>query len=120
MCHFLRTSPPPDANSVVLAEALLDSYGRTDFPRLARLRRRLDVARHKSTATYLNGAEGMRELGQRPQLPWHPAMLIPANLLTHGAAIVSPRVRAALERRGDERIRRQITRYSRGAVTPLA
>ena len=120
MYHFLRTSPPPDANSVVLAESLLDSYGHTDFPRFARLRQRLDVARHKSTGTYLHGYEGMRELGQKPQVPWYPALLIPLNLVTHGAAIVSPKVRTALERRGYERIRRQITRYSRGAVTPLA
>lgn len=120
MYHFLRTSPPPDHNSVVLAEALLDSYGHTDFPRFARLRRRLDVARHRATATYLNGPAGMRELGQRPALPWYPAVLIPANLLAHGAAVVSPKVRGALERRGYRRIRRQITRYSRGTVTPLA
>ena len=120
MYHFLRTSPPPDQNSVVLAEALLESYGLTDFPRLPALRRRLDVARHRSTATYLNGLSGIRELGQRPALPWYPALLIPLNLVAHGAAAVSPRVRGALERRGYQRIRRQITRYSRGAVEPLA
>lgn len=120
MYHFLRTSPPPDHNSVVLAQALLDSYGLTDFPRFAGVRRRLDVARHRATATYLNGPAGMRELGQRPALPWYPAVLIPANLLAHGAAVVSPQVRGALERRGYQRIRRQISRYSRGTVEPLA
>lgn len=120
MYHFLRTSPPPDHNSVVLAQALLDSYGLTDFPRAAGVRRRLDVARHRATATYLNGPAGMRELGQRPAFPWYPALLIPANLLVHGAALVSPTVRDALERRGHRRIRRQITRYSRGSVEPLA
>ncbi|MGW8590341.1 oxygenase MpaB family protein [Dietzia sp. NPDC055877] len=120
MYHFLRTSPPPDQNSVILGRALLDSYGHTDFPRLPTLRRRLDVARHRATATYLNGPAGMRELGQRPAVPWYPALLIPANLAAHGAALVSPKARHALERRGYHRIRRQITRYSRGAVTPLA
>lgn len=120
MYHFLRTSPPPDQNSVVLAEALLDSYGHTDFPRLPTLRRWLDVARHRATATYLNGPTGMRELGQRPAAPWYPVLLIPANLAIHGAALVSPRVRDVLERRGSRRIRRQIIRYSRGAVSPLA
>lgn len=120
MYHFLLTSPPPDPNSVVLARALLDSYGGTEFPRFARLRQRLDVARHRATATYLNGPAGMRELGQRPALPWYPVLLIPANLAVHGAAMVSPRVRSALERRGYRRIRRQIVRYSRGAVEPLA
>ncbi|WP_314036628.1 oxygenase MpaB family protein [Dietzia sp. CH92] len=119
MYHFLRTSPPPDANSVVLAGSLLDSYGMTEFPRLAPLRRRVEVARHRATATYLNGPAGMRELGQRPAVPWYPAVIIPANALVHGAALVSPRVRRALERRGDRRIRRQITRYSRGTVQPL-
>src|SRR5699024_10442917 len=78
-----------------------------------------DIARHRSIATYLNGPAGMRELGLRPALPWFPALVIPANLLLHGAATVSPRVRVAVERRGDRRIRRQIARYSRGAVTPL-
>ncbi|WP_216694552.1 oxygenase MpaB family protein [Dietzia psychralcaliphila] len=120
MYHFLRTSPPPDANSAVLAQALLESYGLTDFPRLATARRRFDVARHRSIATYLNGPAGMRELGQRPALPWYPALLIPVNLVTHSAAAVSPTVRSALERRGYRRIRRQIARYSRGAVEPLA
>ncbi|MDV8000028.1 oxygenase MpaB family protein [Rhodococcus sp. IEGM 1408] len=120
MYHFLRTSPPPDANSAVLATSLLESYGLTDFPRFPRVRRGLDVARHKSTATYLNGVAGMRELGQRPTLPWYPALLIPMNLASHGAAAVSPRVRTALERRGDQRIRRQIVRYSRRTVAPLA
>lgn len=120
MYHFLCTSPPPDDNSVVLAESLLESYGMTDFPRLATLRRRLDVARHRATATYLNGPAGMRELGQRPALPWYPAVIIPANALVHGVAAVSPRVRWALERRGDRRIRRQIARYSRGTVQPIA
>ncbi|MFN3339390.1 MAG: oxygenase MpaB family protein [Dietzia sp.] len=120
MYHFLRTSPPPDANSVVLAEALLESYGLTDFPRLATVRRRLDVARHRSIATYLNGPAGMRELGQRPALPWYPALLIPVNLVTHGVAAVSPTVRGTLERRGYVRIRRQIARYSRRTVEPLA
>lgn len=119
MYHFLRTSPPPDQNSEVLAEALLDSYGRSDYPRCAALRRRLDVARHRSTATYLNGPAGMRELGQRPALPWYPALLIPANLLVHGVAAISPTARRSLERRGDRRIRRQIVRYSRGTVEPL-
>ncbi|MGF0226964.1 oxygenase MpaB family protein [Dietzia natronolimnaea] len=120
MYHFLRTSPPPDANSAVLAEALLESYGLSDFPRFAPVRRRLDVARHRSLATYLNGVAGMRELGQRPALPWYPALVFPANLVTHGAAAVSPRLRTALEARGYRRIRRQITRYSRGTVAPLA
>ncbi|MFN3601765.1 MAG: oxygenase MpaB family protein [Dietzia sp.] len=120
MYHFLRTSPPPDANSVVLAEALLESYGLTDFPRFATVRCRLDVARHRSIATYLNGPAGMRELGQRPALPWYPALLIPVNLVTHGVAAVSPTVRRALERRGYRRIRRQIARYSRRTVEPLA
>ena len=120
MYHFLRTSPPPDANSAVLAGSLLESYGLTDFPRSTRVRRRLEVARHRSTATYLNGLAGMRELGQRPALPWYPALLFPANVVTHGAAAVSPRVRAAMERRGYRRIRQQITRYSRGTVEPLA
>lgn len=63
MCHFLRTSPPPDENSVVLAEALLDPYGMTDFPRLAALRRRLDIARHRATAAYLNGPPGCGSSG---------------------------------------------------------
>ncbi|MBB1030900.1 DUF2236 domain-containing protein, partial [Dietzia sp. SLG310A2-38A2] len=120
MYHFLRTSPPPDANSAVLAEALLESYGLTDFPRFAPARRRLDVARHRSTATYLNGPAGMRELGQRPALPWYPALLIPVNLVTHAVAAMSPTVRGALERRGYDRIRRQIVRYSRRTVEPLA
>ena len=104
---------------MVLAGSLLDSYGMTEFPRLAPLRRRVEVARHRATATYLNGPAGMRELGQRPAVPWYPAVIIPANALVHGAALVSPRVRRALERRGDRRIRRQITRYSRGTVQPL-
>lgn len=120
MYHLLRTSPPPGDDSVVLAESLLASYGFTDFPRFAGLRRRVDIARHRSTATYLNGPAGMLELGQRPALPWYPALLIPANLLVHGAAAVSPRVRGALERRGYHRIRRQISRYSRGTVSPPA
>ena len=119
MYHFLRTSPPPDGDSRVLAESLLASYGGTEFPHAAALRGRLDIARHRSIATYLNGPAGMRELGLRPALPWFPALVIPANLLLHGAATVSPRVRVAVERRGDRRIRRQIARYSRGAVTPL-
>ncbi|WP_162534018.1 oxygenase MpaB family protein [Dietzia lutea] len=120
MYHFLRISPPPDDNSVVLAESLLESYGMTGFPRLATLRRQLDVARHRAIATYLNGLAGMRELGQQPAVPWYPAVIIPANALAHGAAAVSPRVRWALERRGDRRIRRQIARYSRGTVQPIA
>lgn len=120
MYHFLRTSPPPDNNSVMLADSLLGSYALTDFPRFAGLRRRVDVARHRSTATYLNGPAGMRELGQRPALPWYPAVVIPANLVLHGVAAVSPWARRALERRGDRRIRRQIVRYSRGTVWPLA
>lgn len=120
MYHFLLTSPPPDANSRVLAGSLLESYGGTEFPRFRALRGRLDIARHRSIATYLNGLAGMRELGQRPALPWFPALMIPANLLLHGAAAVSPPVREAVERRGDRRIRRQIRRYSRGTVEPLA
>ena len=119
MYHFLRTSPPPDHNSVTLAQSLLDSYGRTDYPYFAGLRRRAEVARHRSTATYLNGPAGMRELGQRPAPPWYPLVIIPANLLVHGLAVVSPTARRALEQRGDRRIRRQIVRYSRGAVQPL-
>lgn len=120
MYHFLSTSPPPDEDSQVLAGALLESYGGTEFPFLATLRRRVDLARHRSIATYLNGPAGMRELGQSPALPWYPVVMAPANLLLHGAAVLSPRVRGALERRGDARIRRQIRRYSRGAVEPLA
>lgn len=53
-------------------------------------------------------------------MPWYPALVFPANLVTHGAAAVSPRLRTALEARGYRRIRRQITRYSRGTVAPLA
>lgn len=120
MYHFLRTSPPPDENSVVLAEALLESYGLADFPRWTPARRRIEVARHRSTATYLNGPAGMRELGQRPALPWYPAVLFPVNALTHSAALISPTLRGALDRRGYRRIRRRIVSYSRGSVEPLA
>ena len=119
MHNFLVTSPPPGPESVELAESLLASYGLTSYRRFARVRRRLEVARHRSTATYLNGPAGMEELGQKPALPWYPALVVPANLLVHGAAMFSPAVRGALERRGDRRIRRQIARYSRGAVEPL-
>lgn len=120
MYHYLSTSPPPDENSQVLAGALLESYGGSTYPRFRRLRQRLDVVKHRSIASYLNGRAGMRELGQRPALPWYPLVLIPGNLIIHGAAAVSPRVRGMLERRGYARIRRQIRHYSRGAVEPLA
>lgn len=119
MYHFLLTSPPPDAHSAELAESLLGSYALTAYERWPAVRRRVEVARHRSAATYLNGAAGMRELGQRPAPPWYPAVLIPANLVAHGVAAVVPAARVALERRGYRRIRRQITRYSRGSVDPL-
>ena len=119
MYHFLLTSPPPGPESVELADSLLASYGLTAYPRLARVRRRLELARHRSTATYLNGPAGMTELGQRAAAPWYPLLVIPANLLAHTAAAFSPAWRERLERRGDRRIRRQIARYSRGTVAPL-
>src|SRR5699024_12254959 len=98
MYHFLRTSPPPDGASRVLAESLLASYGGTELPHAAALRGRLDIARHRSIATYLNGPAGMREPGLRPALPRFPARVLPAHRLLHCAPPVPPRLPAAVGR----------------------
>ncbi len=106
--HLISHDPGPDENSRVLARALVDSQA--DVPG-GRWRGRLAREVGLSSATFLNGRAGMRELGLPARPPWYPALRIPTNLVWTHVVGRLPGGDGLLVRRGrrgrDRRVRLQ-------------
>ena len=92
--QLLAHDPPPDANSVALARALIDSG--VPEPR----------GRALSTATWLLGPAALRDLGLPPRLPWYGLWRAAVNLpVTHLAGRL-PGGRRRLLTRAERHLRR--------------
>lgn len=106
--HFLANDPPPDANSVALARALI---GMTDGTVTRRWRRAFERERALSVSTWLLGRRAMRDLGLPYRPGWYGLARIAANLLiSHGRGRL-PGGRAALLVRSERQAQSQFARW---------
>ncbi|WP_436536476.1 oxygenase MpaB family protein [Actinoplanes sp. HUAS TT8] len=110
--HFLSFDPPPDANSVALARALIamtDEFSTGG-------RRVYERERALSVSAWLLGPSAMRDLGLPWRPPWYGVTRVAANLLvSHGLGRL-PGGRARLLARGERQAEAQFARW--GAALP--
>ncbi|GAA4972592.1 oxygenase MpaB family protein [Actinoplanes utahensis] len=105
--HFLANDPPPDANSVALARALI---GMTDDV-TSGWRRTYERERALSVSCWLLGRAAMRDLGLPYRPPWYGLARIAANLLvSHGLGRL-PGGRARLLARSERQAHTQFRRW---------
>ncbi|BCY08151.1 oxygenase MpaB family protein [Actinoplanes sp. L3-i22] len=110
--HFLAHDPPPDANSVALARALITMTDEVTHG----WRRRYERERALSVSTWLLGRAAMRDLGLPHRPPWYGLSRLGVNLLlSHGLGRL-PGGRARLLTRGERQARAQFARW--GAELP--
>ncbi|WP_433791541.1 oxygenase MpaB family protein [Actinoplanes sp. CA-252034] len=105
--HFLANDPPPDANSVALARALITM---TDDVTTGR-RRRYERERALSVSCWLLGPAAMRDLGLPYRPPWYGVARIAANLLVSHVLGRLPGGRARLLARSERQARAQFARW---------
>ncbi len=110
--HFLSYDPPPDANSVALARALIEM---TDDV-TSGWRRLYERERALSVSTWLLGRAAMRDLGLPYRPPWYGLTRIAANALVSQGLGRLPGGRSRLLARGDRQARAQFARW--GATLP--
>ncbi|MFC7529741.1 oxygenase MpaB family protein [Actinoplanes sp. GCM10030250] len=107
--HFLSHDPPPDANSVALARALITM---TDDV-LTGWRRGYERERALSVSTWLLGRAAMRDLGLPYRPGWYGLARVAANLLvSHGLGRL-PGGRARLLARSERQAHDQFARWGR-------
>ncbi|MEV6347437.1 oxygenase MpaB family protein [Actinoplanes sp. NPDC051851] len=111
--HFLSLDPPPDANSVALARALI---AMTDEVVTGRFRRRYERERALSVSTWLLGPAAMRDLGLPARLPWYGLARVAANLVMSQGLGRLPGGRSMLLARSERQARAQFARW--GAALP--
>ncbi|GID64671.1 hypothetical protein Acy02nite_25520 [Actinoplanes cyaneus] len=105
--HFLSHDPPPDANSVALARALIDM---TDEA-ASGWRRPYERERALSVSTWLLGRAAMRDLGLPYRPPWYGLARVAANALISQGAGRLPGGRSLLLARGERQARAQFARW---------
>ncbi|MEV6303001.1 oxygenase MpaB family protein [Actinoplanes sp. NPDC051861] len=106
--HFLANDPPPDANSVALARALITM---SDDVLDSNWRRTYERERALSVSTWLLGRRAMRDLGLPYRPGWYGLARIAANLLvSHGLGRL-PGGRARLLSRSERQARDQFARW---------
>jgi ER-bound oxygenase mpaB/B'/Rubber oxygenase, catalytic domain len=106
--HFLAFDPPPDANSVALARALI---AMTDHASTGRARQLFERERALSVSTWLLGRAALRDLGLPRRPGWYGLLRVTANLLaSHGLGRL-PGGRRLLLRRAERQARAQFTRW---------
>ncbi len=106
--HFLSNDPPPDANSVALARALIGMYDEV-IPN--RWRQAYEREKALSAGSWLLGPGAMRDLGLPYRLPWYGLGRVAANLVISQGLGRLPRGRALLLARGERRARVQFARW---------
>ncbi|MEU4423008.1 oxygenase MpaB family protein [Actinoplanes sp. NPDC024001] len=106
--HFLSHDPPPDANSVALARALIEM---TDEVAIGRGRQRYERERALSVSSWLLGRAAMRDLGLPYRLPWYGLSRVAANLLISQGLGRLPGGRRMLLARGERQARAQFARW---------
>ncbi|KUL31985.1 oxygenase MpaB family protein [Actinoplanes awajinensis] len=112
--HFLSYDPPPDANSVALARALITmADDATSGPR-----RVYERERALSVSGWLLGPAAMRDLGLPYRPPWYGLARVAANLLvSHGLGRL-PGGRSLLLARGERQARAQFARWGEPVSSP--
>jgi hypothetical protein len=107
--HFLAYDPPPDANSVALAGALI---GMNDDVTDG-WRRVYERERALSVGTWLLGRAAMRDLGLPPRLPWYGLARVAANLVMSQGLGRLPGGRSLLLARGERQAAAQYARWGK-------
>lgn len=110
--HFLSYDPPPDANSVALARALIDMTDEVS----SGWRRWYERERALSVSTWLLGRAAMRDLALPYRPPWYGLARVSANLLVSQGLGRLPGGRRRLLARGERQARAQFARW--GATLP--
>lgn len=110
--HFLSHDPPPDANSVALARALIEMTDEVT----SGWRRTYERERALSVSTWLLGRAAMRDLGLPYRPPWYGLSRIAANLLVSQGLGRLPGGRSRLVARGERQAHAQFARW--GATLP--
>ncbi|GIF16010.1 oxygenase MpaB family protein [Actinoplanes teichomyceticus] len=110
--HLLSYDPPPDANSVALARALI---AMTDHVTHG-WRRVYERERALSVSTWLLGRSAMRDLGLPRRPPWYGLARVAANLLISQGLGRLPGGRSRLLARGERQARARFARW--GADLP--
>ncbi|GAA2642054.1 oxygenase MpaB family protein [Paractinoplanes durhamensis] len=113
--HFLSNDPPPDANTLALAKALIQM---TDEEVTGRWRRRYERERALSVSTWLLGRTAMRDLGLPYRPPWYGLTRVSANLLVSQGLGRLPGGRKLLLDRGERQARAQFARWGETLPTP--
>ncbi|MEU4243240.1 oxygenase MpaB family protein [Actinoplanes sp. NPDC026619] len=106
--HFLSNDPPPDANTLALAKALIHM---TDEVVEGRWRRRFERERALSVSTWLLGRAAMRDLGLSYRPPWYGLARVGANLLVSQGLGRLPGGRRLLLARSERQARAQFARW---------
>ncbi|WP_433826649.1 oxygenase MpaB family protein [Actinoplanes sp. CA-015351] len=106
--HFLSNDPPPDANSVALARALI--HMADDLPG-GRVRRVYERERALSVSCWLLGPAAIRDLGLPYRPPWYGLTRLAANVLVSQGLGRLPRGRELLLARGERQARAQFARW---------
>lgn len=107
--HFLAYDPPPDANTVALAGALL----RMTDEWATGWRRAYEREKALSVSAWLLGRAAIRDLGLPYRPPWYGLARVGANLVVSQGAGRLPGGRRLLLARGERQARRQFARWDR-------
>ncbi|AEV83665.1 hypothetical protein ACWT_2776 [Actinoplanes sp. SE50] len=110
--HFLSHDPPPDANSVALARALI---AMTDDVTHG-WRRTFERERALSVSSWLLGRHALRDLGLPYRPPWYALTRVAANLLITHVLARLPGGRTRLLTRAERQAQAQFARW--GAELP--
>jgi hypothetical protein len=113
--HFLSNDPPPDANTLALAKALIHM---TDEVVGGRWRRLYERERALSVSTWLLGRAAMRDLGLPYRPPWYGLARVGANLLVSQGLGRLPGGRGRLLRRSERQARAQFARWGEELPSP--
>jgi mpaB/rubber oxygenase-like protein len=113
--HFLAYDPPPDANTLALAKALI---GMTDEVWPSGWRRRYERERALSVSTWLLGRHAMHDLGLPARFPWYAVARLGTNLLTSQLLGRLPGGRRRLVTRGDRESGKALGRWEAAIHTP--
>lgn len=106
--HFLAHDPPPDANTIALAKALIHM---TDGVVTGRGRRLYERERALSVSTWLLGRAAMRDLGLPWRPPWYGLARVGANLLVSQGVGRLPGGEKLLLSRSERQARAQFARW---------
>ncbi|WP_084535758.1 oxygenase MpaB family protein [Nocardia yamanashiensis] len=107
--HLTLATPAGDANSVLLADALVESRKHLNIA--DDRARAYEYRRFRSLAAFYLGSAGMRELRLRMVFPWYPAVRAPRNLLVFTVLRAVPGGDALLTRMGERELEVVLREY---------